>query len=239
MLLDVAEPATTDQPAAWLRQGITTFAESVCSILPPGFDRYARLFHPARRDPDGELVRWSDIALANGREPHRQMQWPGITGSKSFWQGATQPGLWDEPPLAGSLPTDLASALLETLSRHTSTPDRCWFAVWEGFGGLSAEMRQVQAFELPHRRYHLLGGAIAAILETAEAPPWEQSANIWWPQDQAWCVATEIDFSTTYLAVSESCLSKLQKTSDIEVMEADPTDGITWASDTINPSDEQ
>jgi hypothetical protein len=47
------------------------------------------------------------------------------------------PGL----PAEGTLPLDTAIALADVLARHTATPDRCWFAVWEGFGALRPEWR--------------------------------------------------------------------------------------------------
>jgi hypothetical protein len=34
----------------------------------------------------------------------------------------------------GHLDDDLLSVLCEVLARHTTTPDRCYFALWEGYG---------------------------------------------------------------------------------------------------------
>ena len=236
VLLEVTKPAISEEPAAWLSERIVGFAANVMSVVPTGFDKYARLFHPASRDPGDHPVTWSEVAGANQRVPHRQMQWPSITGDMSFIQRDTQPGLWDGWPSTGSLPGEIARPLVDVLANHTATPDRCWFAVWEGWGALPDELRQVPTFELPHRRYHLLSGPISAILESAEPPPWEQSANLWWPEDHAWCVATEIDFMTTYLAVSTECFAELKGVPSLEILAADPTDATTWASDTINPT---
>jgi hypothetical protein len=234
VLLDVTKPAPSQKPARWLQERIVDFAQSVLSIVPAGFDRYARLFHPAGVGPDERPVSWADVATSNGRVPHRQMQWGNITGGLRFMQNDTQPGLWDYPPEQGSLPLAIASALVDVLIRHTTTPDLCWFAVWEGFGGLPVELTRTVAFELPARRYHLLAGPASAILESVPPEPSQQTANIWWPEDRAWCVTTEIDLMTTYLAVDADCLSELESTPGLEVLAAQPTDAITWAGDLIN-----
>ena len=34
-------------PAAWVVDGLRGFGESVLSLVPEGFDAYARIFHPA------------------------------------------------------------------------------------------------------------------------------------------------------------------------------------------------
>jgi hypothetical protein len=65
------------------------------------------------------------------------MQWPSITGSRCFIHDAKQPGLWDSEPEQGSLPEKLISALVPVLARHTRTPERCWFGVWDGHGCLA------------------------------------------------------------------------------------------------------
>ena len=44
----------------------------------------------------------------------------------------------DQGPLDGEMPRWQRQALLPLLIRHTSTPGRCWFGQWEGFGEWSA-----------------------------------------------------------------------------------------------------
>ena len=36
-----------------------------------------------------------------------------------------------------------------------------------------------------------------------------QSANLWWPADRAWCVATEIDFAWTYVGGTRAVVDAL------------------------------
>jgi len=122
--------------ASWVVEGVRGFAESVLSLVPAGFEAYGRIFHPAWRWDPATRVSWREVAEANGRVAHRTMQWESITGALRFYHGDHQPGIWDHEPEEGSLPQELAPVLASLLAQHTATPDRCWFAVWEGFGCL-------------------------------------------------------------------------------------------------------
>ena len=50
--------------AGWLVDRIGDFAQGVGSVVPTGFDAYARVFHPLQHGPDR---RWADLAARNGR----------------------------------------------------------------------------------------------------------------------------------------------------------------------------
>jgi hypothetical protein len=222
--------------ASWIGAGLRGFAESVLSFVPAGFEAYARVFHPAWRHEPDTPVSWREIAQANGRAAHRMMQWPSITGSYRFYERANQPGVWDHEPDEGSLPRGLAPALMSVLARHTGTPQRCWFAVWEGWGCLSFERDAVPAFEIPARRLLLFTGPLTAVVRTSLCDePWWQSPNIWWPDDRAWCVETEVDAMTTYVGGTQKCIADLTAHPDLEAMTIEPSDGVTWASDRYNP----
>lgn len=72
--------------------------------------------------------------------------------------------------------------------------------------------------------------------ETTNSPSnWHQSANLWWPDDHAWCVATEIDINTTYIACSEACRDDILAMPELEAFEVNPATGIAWTSDLVNP----
>lgn len=225
-------------PAAWVVRGLRGFGESVLSVVPEGFEAYARIFHPAGNGDPEVPVPWRDIAQANGRTAHRAMQWPSITGSFRFYNGAGQPGVWDRQPEEGALPQALVPVLTPVLSRHTATAGLCWFAVWDGWGALEPGVAEAPAFEIPHRRLFLLTGPITAIGRSLGTPPWWQSPNVWWPDDRAWCVATEIDLESTYVGGTRACIAELTGHPDLEAVAVDPADGITWVSDQVNPAPE-
>jgi hypothetical protein len=226
-------------PAAWVAAGLRGFAASVLSLVPAGFQAYARVFHPAgRRDPDRwTAVPWRAVAEANGRVAHRAMQWCSLVGSCSLAAGGKrpQPGVWDDEPDIGCLPRELVLALADLLAGWTSTPDRCWFAVWEGFGALAPPVRAAPSFLVPQRRMLLLGGPIGAVGGSLETEPWWQTPNLWWPDDRAWCVATAIDLQSTYVGGNDACIRALLDRAELEATAVEPTDGIAHNGDRINP----
>lgn len=40
----------------------------------------------------------------------------------------------------GGLPAEMLESIASVASHHTTTPDRAWFAIWEGYGWLGAQM---------------------------------------------------------------------------------------------------
>ncbi len=209
-------------PASWVIEGLRGFAESVLSLVPEGFGAYARIFHPAWNYEPEAPVRWRDIALANGRTAHRMMQWPSITGSYRFCEGNGQPGVWDHQPEEGSLPEPLVPVLTPVLTRHTATPGRCGFAGWEGWGAREPAVRDAPVVEIPHRRLELLTGPIPAVRRSLETPPWWQSPTLWWPDDRAWCVETEVDFMSTYVGGTHELVAELAGHPYLEAVAARP-----------------
>lgn len=222
-------------PAAWIAGRLHPFAQDVGSLVPEGFARYARVFHPAIRwtRRGDERLTWRSIALKNGRVAHGAMQYVPIASGPS--------GMRDENfgPPTGVLAPWLATALGETLAPYTTTPERCWFAVWEGWGGFTPI--DGPRLELPGRGYFIAQGSVrdAAASVFGEDRPDHQSASMWWPDDRAWFVATEIDLDSTYVGASEAAIEALLARPDVEVLPIELSDGITYDSDRINPLPER
>jgi len=220
-------------PARWIFDRLHPFAQDVGSIIPSGFASYARLFHPAfKRDGETErAVSWRDIAAANGRIAHPEMQFGHISG---VWRRPSpQPQLWTDEPLQGSLPATLGRALCDVLGTYTSTRDRCWFAVWEGWGGLDAPAG-VPTVGSPQRQYYLATGPLA--IAHAGVGHFDRSASLWWPEDRAWCVTTEVDFSWTYVGGTQACIAAILSHPGIEALPARLSDRVTHTGDQINPA---
>jgi hypothetical protein len=256
-------------PANWIAERLHPFAQDAGAIIPPGFEAYARIFHPAsRRVGDAQVpVTWREIADANLRVHHPQMQFGSLVSVAGVPGGAfarePQPGLFDSWPRTGSLPLSLAGVLVDVVGNYTGTSDRCWFAAWEGWGdfrdgsavlhtlggsphdalttlppGTHREKPTENAtLKLPNRGYYLARGPLAAAIETVYGITWAyQSASIWWPDDRAWCVATEVDFDWTYVGGSTECIAAILSSPDLEALPARLSDGVTYASDPINPT---
>lgn len=218
-------------PALWIRDRLHPFAQDVGSLVPRMFEDCARVFHPAT-GPDNRPVSWRAIAEANGRTVHRQMQFGNIAGA---WRESPRPDLWTSPPRSGTLSRELGRALASVLRTYTATPDRCWFGVWEGWGGLESGTPR---FEHPNRCYHLAEGAIDAAASTVYDDEWgvHQSPSMWWPDDRAWFVATEIDLDSTYVAGTRASIEALLAHPEIEALRARFDDDITIAADELNPA---
>jgi hypothetical protein len=170
--------------------------------------------------------------------------------------GEASLGLWDFAPEVGSLPLQYLEPLVDLLSRHTSTPDRVWFGVWDGFGGLKIrpggtavltwgrpkpKPRPVRrpppapTFELPNRAYYLLSGPLTGVRESmCEGQRW-QSANLWWPDDRSWCIVTEIDLEWTYVSGDMVMIQALLDHPFLEALPIQITDRVGLESDGLCP----
>jgi hypothetical protein len=141
---------------------------------------------------------------------------------------------WGSLPSQGHLPDAECRRLVPILRAFTSTPDRCYFGVWEGFG-----VPELQAFAkrprltLPHRAYFLFPGPIDAV-SSLSFGTFQQPPNLWWPEDRAWCVASEIDLTETYLAGSEACIKRVVGDPDLEAFQIALEGRVDIDGDLIN-----
>jgi hypothetical protein len=148
-----------------------------------------------------------------------------------------QPGVVDQAPAVRA--TDVAAPLARTLATHTTPTDDCWFAVWEGWGYLDEAFSGRPTFALPQRNYHLAHAPLAAAAQSVSYHPnVHLSCNLWWPDDHAWCVATEIDLDSSYIGASEARIEELLANQDLEAVPLSLTAGTTADSDTLNPVSE-
>jgi len=243
--------------ADWLGPRLRRFGSAVAAVVPDGFPAYVRILHPVRGTSD-RPVRWAEVAAWSRRRMHRLVQFDAIT--RPAGAAPTEPAPWDgQPPPDGNLPAKLLRILCATLAEHTSTPDSCWFCLWDGYGwlhgspsvvifGPSGSVPVPPAFpdevlhgprvRLPGRDYLLFAGPLAAAPELGWTDPYgvflPQSPNLFWPQDRAWCVASEIDLFCTLVAGSEALAEALVGDPRLEAWRVHPADPIAFDSDQIN-----
>ena len=218
-------------PAAWIAPRLHPFGHDTGSVVPAGFDTYARVFHPLRTEDGYE--RWAERAARNNRIAHPEMQLHMISrpaGAPPLDPRTYEPGQGYD---SGSLPSTIRQPLVGALREHTKTPERCWFCYWEGFGGLD-DRGVTQRVMLPHRNYLLARGPIEHALESVLVPPSDQSANLWWPDDRAWIVATEIDFAWTYVGGTAELINDLLFDTRLEAMPARLSDNPAYDGDLLN-----
>jgi hypothetical protein len=224
--------------AQWIEERLTWWEGDVLrvsAIVPQGFEAYGRILHPAQRDlqDGGTRVRWSTIALSTGRVVHPEMQFDRIAALRKW---SDDPG-WDAPPGEGLLPREDCERLASLLRRHTSTPKVCWFCVWEGYGGFFDAKRygDVPRVTTPGRAYVLYRGPLEAVTSFRWGLSW-QSPNLWWPDDRAWCVATEIDLPETYVGGSPACIERILADDQLEAIQTRLDARVDFDADTLNPS---
>ena len=224
--------AASAAPAGWLES--TRSVYDVASLIPAPFPSFARIFHPATRgDGDHEQdVRWAEVAAATGRTMHPAAEWGSLTGS---WRRASAAGLWESAPAIGYLPAHIARRLASVLATVTTPDEACWFAVWDGFPDVRHEWGAAPTFSVPRREMYLLTGKLGSagtpLIDNFPRP----TANLWWPDSHAWCVATDIDLMTTYVGGEPDLIHKVVDSREIEALEVPATQGVTWDSDTVNP----
>jgi len=202
-------------PTAWLEASLTTFGRTVASYLPGHFDAYARLYHPFEQTGATPLpsTRWRELAGLAGR---------GMPSAREADEFATQ-GVPGATAHCGNASLALIDGIIEHLRPFTGPSTRCYFAVWDGFGDSILPPTIGPTLQLPNRDYHVFEGS----LEGARAS-WSrhsmfsrahQSANLWWPADHAWCVATEIDFQWTYIGGPRACIDAILADPELEAVE--------------------
>jgi hypothetical protein len=203
-----------------------------------------------------EEVRWAQIAAWSGRTVHPEMQFEAISVPTPGRDPGPAPWDGDEPE-CGMLPYEKTKALADVLARHTRRPDRCWFAVWKGWAEVAGtvmwltaegsgeplppvlppEAHEAPKLRIPGRDMLLFHGPVAAVGNFVFGSDPEvdfRSPNLWWPDDRAWCVASEIDFSWTYVGGSTALIDELLGDDRFEALPARITDGISVDSDRLN-----
>jgi hypothetical protein len=113
--------------------------------------------------------------------------------------------------------------LCEHLVDHTTSPDSVWFAMWLGFPDVLAVAKRAPEFQLPGREYGLFTGPLSAAAEIITSPYERRtSPSLWWPDDRAWCAATEVDFRWTYVGGTESCIRDIERDLRLEALRTSP-----------------
>lgn len=148
----------------WLRPMEAEAWGSILSIVPRGFEAYARLFHPVERDRprqtktwqgldeaayfagvedieaslETERATWAQAAASFGTTMHAQAQYARLLrGAYGEVDGVISPDGWRYSDTSeGCLDTASLAAVSVVLARHTTTPDAGVAAIWEGWGGL-------------------------------------------------------------------------------------------------------
>ncbi len=145
---------------------------------------------------------------------------------------------WGHRPQEGSIPEAECRTLMNILRGFTSTPESCFFGLWEGYGNIDDRLYPKDArVKGCGRNYLLFRGpleGVMAFLDEAGFPFWAYSPNVWWPEDRAWCVATDIDLCDTYVGGSVECVQAVLDHPDLEALPTSLDARLDLGGDTVN-----
>ncbi|HTW03486.1 MAG TPA: hypothetical protein VMF87_24505 [Streptosporangiaceae bacterium] len=261
-----AEPAWSDQTwqARWIGKRLARFdAYVVTSVVPAGFEAYARVLHPAEEPLHGgdRVVRWAEVAAWSGLPLRPGSQFHSIALPRIRPEREAP---WaSQGPHRGSLYPPDAVILAGILRGWTTTPQQCWFGVWDGYGWdgeyltasdetaaaepvrgrrpdpVPGDVRRGSRVRLPNRDYLLHRGPVEAALNSVGLGGEHQVANLWWPQDRSWFVATEIDLAWTYVGGPAGLIGQLLAETRIEALPAAPDGELDGIEDWVTAQADQ
>lgn len=238
---DGAELLKDVAPANWIADRLWNVNRQtgtlVGCVIPEGFEAYARIFHPAKQYNAAERswskVRWATVASWNGKVVHPQMEFSPIANLDPLRYDDPS---WGTRPGDGVLPEDECRHLLGALKEFTTTPDRCYSGIWHGWADFKNPFHLGwPTLEIPDadRKYFIFGGPLDGVMSFYKWI-WNQSPNLWWPEDRAWFVATEVDFNNTFVGGSAACIERVLAHSELEALPIAIDARIDVLGDTIN-----
>ncbi len=145
--------------------------------------------------------------------------------------------------------------VLETLTRHTRTPDDCYFCLWDGWGSdiwgdhdddpprrrpriapaFPSSVLQGPKVVVPNREYFLFRGAAAGYGDWGAAEMWPGQPRpdmpdpaFVWPADHAWCIANDVDPHWAGIGAGAAAIDELLADPRVDVVPADPRDSQPW-----------
>ena len=195
--------------ADWLVSSIYPFEKHVAgSVVPPNYEAYARILHPARSDSGN--VTWKEIATWSGRVYHPAMQFEAV--ATPMQDRSISPRPWNGQ-VPDYLPKHQVKALAHLLSFFTETPDKMWYLVWEGHGDLPRSSRP--RVQRSHRHYFLFSGDLDDVSDRSMPEYHREPPEYWFPEYKSWCVATDMDLFWTYVGGSRKCIDAILRCNDL------------------------
>lgn len=222
-------------------------------LVPPMFKAYARILHRAHRPEDRRYRtgRWAERGAQLGRTVGSETSWYDLTGTK-FVDGPARDtwvpteGGWSEEEVR--VVVSLLSELTTTPLGCWFAMWSGWGEISGGTSSLSPVDRPTSGLKLrwrvrpkPRRvrretalfkTFPLLGGGRSYLLikgAVDDASRFDlgygfRSPSLWWPEDRAWFVHTEIDALSTYVGGPRALIDRLVGEQILESFEVGPDD---------------
>lgn len=193
------------------------WSHTVGELLPPGYDRYVRVFHPfvpwdaesITQSPVDQRMSWEELATKAGVPFGPTLTWRQLEivlplsedGQRRPW------AVWN-----GDLEKVTADALFESLDDGGG--EGFYFAFW-----MAAILGTHEHRPLMYRTSSLedRGEVIARVREAGAA--FVTTSEYVWPEDQAWIVCSDYDLVSTYIASAHEVASRVLHHPAIEAVE--------------------
>lgn len=207
--------APSGAPASWVRGACRGAVFTVGSLVPDAYPAVLRIEAPPSNDRFWPNYRELFGTIASIGERHTssvEPAWFAIWEGHGFDTG-TRHITWRGP-------VDEATGewLEQERARLRDENERRNAAI-------RSELGSVPRFALPRRTYYLMTGPVSAVTELrnpASADAW-QRPDLFWPDDRAWFVATDVDFWSLFVGGDDDFLAEL-------------ADGVPTPSEMVPPS---
>ena len=187
------EPVEDAECVKWYVARVRRNGWRVGLYVPEGFEAYVRIPHP----------RWKQVPQSA----------PGAFFYHESW---TRPVAFDSDETAyvadeGQLIGPWANVLFETLADVSSSDDeKCFCGLWEGYSVYRPPTIRFEiGMNLGFVLYTAPRNVIGRCLSTHRTACPSNVPSMIWPEDRSWCVVTPFQFSSTYLAGSQTLIERL------------------------------
>lgn len=183
---------------------------TVAQLLPDGYARYVRVFHPLfpEEPHPGTARTWRSLAEETGLGYHPELTW--LEFVEAWWD---RPGWVPCSPSEGRLDDPASTALFSLLADGHSEATFLYVYWGEVYSPPQAPVA-----------FHAATTAIAAVeVRAGEVwgyPPMDLpvSPEFVWPDDRSWVVCTDVDLTATYVACDEATSAAILHHPSIEAL---------------------
>ncbi|WP_459643588.1 hypothetical protein [Kineococcus sp. NUM-3379] len=180
--------------------------------------------------------------IESSRQPWHRLVSLGPAGFAAyarlrFVPDPTWPGQFEGDVALGPGPdapseNDQVRAALTVLAAHTATADRCFFAVWDGWGLVPTD-EATPRMRVPNRDHLLFEGSAS---DLGDSRQWDRvlrprdGRGTWadgpcpafvWPADRAWCLTRDVDTHYAAIGASGAAVQDLLDLPHLDVVPAD------------------
>ncbi len=180
------------QAANWVVAQCTGPRHSLHTVVPTGFESYARIEHPYWRvpnpaGPSNSVEQRVAVACSEVPPAAKAALYPGC--------GYAYDGI--EPPLEGELSPAAVQSVFAALGQASAAEQPVYCGLWEGFGYWRDEQGIAQFASAPGQEYLLFQSTLGEV-EQAWLAAWQErqaagfmgasgfAPNALWPDDRTW-----------------------------------------------------